>query len=97
LIFNKDFSDQSFELLKILAISCLFSAITSIYLAIKRVQKDIRIINYINFTNSLFLIVIGYLSLIKFGLIGIGYTWLFINLGMCFVTIGLVVKYDKFI
>ena len=97
LIFNKEFSDQSFELLRILAISGLFSAITSIYLAIKRVQKDIKIINYINLISSSFLIIAGYIALIKYGLMGIGYTWLIVNIGMCIVIVGLVVKHDKFI
>jgi O-antigen/teichoic acid export membrane protein len=97
LIFNKEFSDQSFALLQILAISGLFSAITSIYLTIKRVQKDIKIINFINLISSLFLIVIGYILLIKFGLMGIGYTWLILNIGMCLLIIGLVIKHDKFI
>jgi O-antigen/teichoic acid export membrane protein len=96
LIFNKEFSDQSFELLKILGISGIFSAITSIYLSIKRVQKDIKIINYINFLSAAFLIVIGYLFLIRFGLMGIGYTWLIMNVGMCLVIVWLVIKHDKY-
>jgi O-antigen/teichoic acid export membrane protein len=97
LIFDKEYSDQSFELLRILAISGIFSAITSIYVSIKRVQKDIKIINYINFISSTCLILVGYVFLIKFGLIGIGYTWLVLNIGMCAVIVWLVIKHDKFI
>jgi O-antigen/teichoic acid export membrane protein len=97
LLFNKEFSDQSFELLKIFAISSIFSAITSIYLAIKRVQKDVKIINYINFFSSSFLIVCGYIFLIKFGLLGIGYTWLILNVSMCIVILWLSIKHDKFL
>jgi O-antigen/teichoic acid export membrane protein len=97
LIFNKEFSSQSFELLKLLAISGVFSAVNIIYMTIKRVQKDIRLINYLNFANASLLIVVGYVFLIKFGLIGIGYAWLILNAGTTAVIIGLAIRHDKFI
>jgi O-antigen/teichoic acid export membrane protein len=96
LLFSKEFSVQSFELLKLMAISSLFSAIPSIYMTIKRIQKDIRFINYMNLIFSAALIVIGYLSLITCGLIGIGYSWLILNILASIIIIFIIYKYDKF-
>jgi O-antigen/teichoic acid export membrane protein len=96
LIFNKEFSQQSFELLRLLAISGIFSAISSLYLTIKRVQKDVRIINYINLAFSILLIGSCYLFLMSFGLIGVGYAWLLSNIVVGICAIWLSIKHDKF-
>ena len=76
LLFSKEFSEQSYELLKLLAISSIFTTIVSVYTTIKRIQKEIKIINYINIISSIMLISIGYILMLKYGLIGIGYTWI---------------------
>ena len=96
LIFNKEFSQQSFELLRLLAISGIFSAISSLYLTIKRVQKDVRIINYINLAFSILLIGSCYLFLMSFGLIGVGYAWLLSNIIISVCAVWLSIKHDKF-
>jgi O-antigen/teichoic acid export membrane protein len=97
-LFNKEFaSDQSFELLIILAVSSIFSAVTSIYIAIKRVQKDTKIINYINFAFLILLVGIGYLLLLKYGLLGIGYAWLITSVLICICIIWISIKHDKFV
>ncbi|HUL62010.1 MAG TPA: oligosaccharide flippase family protein [Methanocella sp.] len=77
LLFNKDYALQSFELLKLLALSSLFSSLTYIYIAIEKVHKDIVSINVINFLVSAALIVASPLALLHFGRAGIGYAWLF--------------------
>ncbi len=97
LLFSTEFSAKSFELLKLLALSSIFSAVTSIYIAIKRIQKDVKIINYINFINSASLIGLGYVFLSVYGLLGIGYVWLILNAIICAGVIWMSVRHDNFV
>lgn len=76
LIFSKEYSVQSVVLLKLLAMSSLPSSIVSIYLVVKRIQKNIMAINSITFTISALIIGIAYFSLSRIGLTGLGYLWL---------------------
>lgn len=67
---------ETLDLLRLIVISSFFLAIYSIYISIKRVQKDL---NNLMILSGLFLILIllmSYLSMPKLGLIGIGYSWL---------------------
>jgi O-antigen/teichoic acid export membrane protein len=95
LLFNKEYSEQSFDILKLLATSSIFSAVTSIYLSIKKIQKDIRMINYVSFTLSALIIGFGYVSMLKYGLVGLGYTWLGANALVCLFVIGMVLGKEK--
>lgn len=95
LLFSKEFSEQSFELLKLLAISSLFSIIISIYTTIKMIKKEIIVINYINILSSIILIVVGYILLFKYGLIGIGYAWLLNNIIISLGILILMIKKEK--
>lgn len=95
LLFNKEYSEQSFDILKFLAISSIFSAVTSIYLSIKKIQKDIRMINYVSFALSALIIGFGYVSMLKYGLVGLGYTWLGANALVCIFVIGMVLGREK--
>jgi O-antigen/teichoic acid export membrane protein len=76
LLFSKEYALQSFELLKLLAISSLFSPLLFVYLAVEKVHKGLYMINLVNFLTSLAMIVAGALMLPVYGLIGIGYAWL---------------------
>lgn len=82
-IFSKEYSEQSFGVLKLLVASSLFYSIISVYQAIKRIKKEIKIINYINFAISIMIVGFGYIALLKYGIIGIGYAWLWTNLIIC--------------
>lgn len=95
LLFNKEYSEQSFELLKLMALSSLFSTITQIYITIKNVHKDIKIINYINILSTVNLIFIMYILMVKYGLIGVGYAWLLNNIIISLVIIILIIKKEK--
>ncbi len=92
LLFNREYSEQSFEVLRLLAVSSIFSAVILIYLSIKKVQKDVRMINYVSFALSVLIIGLGYVSLLKYGLLGLGYAWLGANAVMCAVVAGMVLK-----
>jgi len=85
LLFSKEYSDQSFELLQLLAVSGVFFAVTSIFISIKKIQKDVRMINYVSFALSVLIIGLGYMSLLKYGLVGVGYAWLGANVTICLV------------
>jgi O-antigen/teichoic acid export membrane protein len=85
LLFSREYSVQSFEMLQLLAVSSIFSAVTSIYLSIKMIQRDVRMINYVNFALSVLIIGLGYISLLKYGLLGLGYAWLGANVMVCMV------------
>ena len=89
LLFSKEYSEESFEMLRLLAISSIFSAVTSIYISIKKIQGEVIIINYTTFALSVLIIGIGYLSLLKYELIGLGYAWLGANAVVCVIAIGL--------
>lgn len=95
LLFSSEFSSQSFELLKLLAASSLFSVVTSLYIAIKRVQKDVKMVNYINIVSSVSLICLGYVFILDYGLLGIGYAWLILNVLMSLGLVLVSVKYDN--
>ncbi|WP_174590885.1 oligosaccharide flippase family protein [Methanocella conradii] len=95
LLFSTEFSEQSFELLKLLAISSLFSTIVSVYTTIKRIQKEIRIINYINIISSIMLISTGSILMLKYGLIGIGYAWIISNMIVSIGILILMIKKEK--
>jgi O-antigen/teichoic acid export membrane protein len=82
-IFGPGYSIEAYPLLQLLAISSLFSAIISIYISVKKVQKDIPMVNYISFAVSALTIGLGYLLLVAFGLIGHGYAWLISNVAVC--------------
>jgi O-antigen/teichoic acid export membrane protein len=79
LLFSKEYSDQAFGLLRLLAISSIFTVVPSIYITIKRIQKDVRMITYVSFAISMLIIGLGYVSLITVGLLGLGYVWIVAN------------------
>lgn len=97
LIFNKEYAEQAFPILRLLTIATVFSAVTSIYISIKRIQKDIKAINILNFTASVLIIILGYLFLKIYGLSGIGYAWLITNAIICFIVISLVLFKEKWV
>ena len=96
-LFSKEYSEQSFEILRFLAVSSIFASITSIYMSIKKIQKDIRMMNYVNFTISVLKIGLGYVALMEYGLIGIGYVWLGVDVLVCFTVVGMAVGIEKWI
>ncbi len=95
LLFSKEFSEQSLELLKLLALSSIFSAFISVYLTIKQVQKNLKIINALNLAISVLLIGLGYFSMKLYGLLGVGYVWLALNAAICLYVIWRMVKYEN--
>jgi O-antigen/teichoic acid export membrane protein len=67
---------ESLELLKIFALSSFFVAIVSVYMSVKRVQMDIKSLMLVSIGTCILTLSLSPLFLLKFGIIGIGYTWI---------------------
>ncbi|WP_269851760.1 lipopolysaccharide biosynthesis protein [Methanosarcina horonobensis] len=95
-IFGKTYSENGGDLLKIMIFTSIFMTITSIYITIKRIQKDVNEI--VILSGIIFLILIGssYIFMLKFGLIGIGYAWV-LSYGIGTVITGVLVWKNKWI
>ncbi|VVB84849.1 Polysaccharide biosynthesis protein [uncultured archaeon] len=92
LLFSREYSVQAYEMLQLLSISSIFSAVISIFISIKKIQQEVRIINYLNFALSVLIIGFGYIALFKYGLVGLGYAWLGANAVVCAMIIGVMGK-----
>ena len=97
LLFNREYSEQAFGLLRLLAISSIFTIVPSIYITIKRIQKDVRMITYVSFAISMLIVALGYVSLITVGLLGLGYVWIAANAIVSAVAGWLIVRREKWI
>lgn len=97
LLFSREYSEQAFGLLRLLAISSIFTIVPSIYITIKRIQKDVRMITYVSFAISMLIVALGYVSLITVGLLGLGYVWITANAVVSAVAGWLIVRREKWI
>lgn len=97
LLFSTEYSVQSFEILQMLCVSGIFSALTLFYISIKKIQKDMRLVNIINSTISVLIIVLGYVFLTTYGLVGIGYAWLLVNVIISILILMLIITKEKWI
>ena len=97
LLFNREYSEQAFGLLRLLAISSVFTIVPSIYITIKRIQKDVRMITYVSFAISMLIVGLGYIALITTGLLGLGYVWIVANAVVTVVAGWLIVRHEKWI
>jgi len=69
-----------FQLLQLFLISTIPSVIIYFYFAVTRIQKDNKKLIIISLTQFLLIISLSYILLINYGLIGIGYAFVFGNL-----------------
>lgn len=89
LLFGAEYSVQSLRLLQLLACSSLLSAVTTIYIHVKKVQKNIKMVNFLSIFVSVLTIVFCYGALAAFGLIGVGYAWIIANAILCGIVLWL--------
>jgi O-antigen/teichoic acid export membrane protein len=73
---------ESYPLLRIMVISSFFYAICSLFISIKRIEKNIKALLELSFIIFILQIGLGYVLLIEFGIIGIGIA-LVIGYGLC--------------
>jgi len=97
LLFSEEYSTKSFDILRLLALSSIFSSVIFVYSSIKKVQKHMKILNFINSALSVLLIGLGYLFILKYGLIGIGYAWFGANAIIFSFIIVMVLMRDRWV
>lgn len=78
-LYGNGFAESSTDLLVILAISAIFVAINAIYLAEKRAKREMNYVIILVGAITSAALLGGYVCLITYGLIGIGYAWLLSN------------------
>ncbi|AFV24607.1 putative polysaccharide biosynthesis protein [Methanolobus psychrophilus R15] len=75
LLFGNEYYENGFKLLLVLSISAVPMIFNNIFLSIKRVEKDIANVIFINAVITIGTLVISYLMLDQFGILGIGIGW----------------------
>jgi O-antigen/teichoic acid export membrane protein len=95
LLFNREYSSQSVELLRLLVISGLFSPVIAVYSSVRRVEKKLKSLNVVSAATALLTVGAGYALLSAFGLAGLGYAWILANAAMAIVLAAILVKEGK--
>ncbi|MEE9592120.1 MAG: hypothetical protein V3W28_00885 [Thermoplasmata archaeon] len=78
-LFNPDFPAEGVQLLRVLAISAIFVAVNGLFIAVARVMKWVRAVIALWAFVATGTIVLAYLLLPIYGLVGVGYAWLIAN------------------
>lgn len=94
-LFGKSYV-QAFGLLRLFALSSFF-AVVSVYLAVKRVQMDVRGIIFLNGFSCVALLAVSYLLIPRFDIIGAGYAWMLAYLISSLIVGYLVVKRERWV
>lgn len=75
-LFSADYSENAFDLLRILAISAVFVSINGVYFTIKRVEKKVAPIILISAFITIMTLIVAYVLVPPLGLIGVGIGWI---------------------
>ena len=72
---GEDYAAGGAGVLRVMVAASLFVGVNSVYFAIKRVQKDVR--GLVVLSGLVFGLVVGfgYLFMLMFGVVGVGYAW----------------------
>jgi O-antigen/teichoic acid export membrane protein len=95
LLFNREYSYQSIELLRLLVISGLFSPVIAVYSSIRRVEKKLKSLNVVSATTAVLVVGGGYALLSVYGLAGLGYAWILANAAVAIVLAAILIKEGK--
>ncbi|RLB65023.1 MAG: hypothetical protein DRH04_10920 [Deltaproteobacteria bacterium] len=87
--FGSEYSDNAFDMLRVLALACIPFSLNSVYATVKRVQKDVWQVICVYGGIAVVTLVAGYVLMGEFGLIGVGYAWV---VGNGVVSIGIGVR-----
>lgn len=79
LIFGREYAENSFEVLLVLVLAAMPFALNSLYVAVKRVRKEIRPVVWVYGGVAAFTLVGSYLLMQTMGLVGVGAAWLIGN------------------
>lgn len=95
LLFNKEYSEQSIGLLRLLVIASVFSTVTSVFMSVRRVEKNVKSLNKVSAATSLLIVGLGYVFLTAFGLTGLGYAWILTHAVISSVLVVVLIKEGK--
>jgi len=76
--------------LRVMVVASLFVGVNYVYFAIKRVQKDVRGLVVLSGLVFGLLVGLGYVFMLEFGVVGVGYAWVVAN-GVGCVCVGAMV------
>lgn len=83
-LFGMQYSENAYDILKILAISSPFVAINSMFLSLKRISRDIKMLLIVNIALFILIMSLCWLLIDYLGILGVGLGWL---LGQCLMSI----------
>jgi len=95
-LIGKDYAASGLELLRIMVVSSFFMAISSIYMTIKKVQKDILGLILLSGLIFSLLIGLGYVFMLWYGVTGIGYAYV-AGYGVGALAVGVMVWREKWV
>jgi O-antigen/teichoic acid export membrane protein len=78
-LFPLAFPPESFQLLRLLAVSAIFVAVNGLFIAVARVMKWVKAVIALWAYVAVSTIVLAYFLLPAYGLVGVGYAWLLGN------------------
>jgi len=94
-LIGKSYAIAGLNLLRIMVLSSFFVAICKVYFSIKKVQKDIKTLIFLSALIFVLLLSSSYV-LLKFGIVGVGYAWMF-SYGLSSLVVGVMVKRERWI
>jgi len=95
-LIGKDYAASGLDLLRIMVVSSFFMAVSSIYMTIKKVQKDILGLIFISGLIFSLLIGLGYVFMLWYGIEGIGYAYV-AGYGFGALAVGVMVWREKWV
>jgi O-antigen/teichoic acid export membrane protein len=95
LLFGKEYSDEGFKFLQILALSGVFISINAIFGTVFKVMYKSKELIFVSLVGAIVILSLGYLFLDK-GLIGVGLAWILgqASVTLCFSIFWLIMKKD---
>ncbi|MGB9937100.1 MAG: oligosaccharide flippase family protein [Methanobacterium sp.] len=79
-LFGGEYALNAYNVLILLSLSSFPFAVVQIFVSLKRIKKDMKPVIIVNFMVALISILLSYVLMNKFGLIGVGFAWLTANL-----------------
>ncbi len=89
-VIGEDYAAGGVEVLRMMVVASLFVGVNYIYFAIKRVQKDVNGLVVLSGLIFVTLVGFGYVFMVMFGVVGVGYAWVIAN-GVGSVCVGAMV------
>jgi O-antigen/teichoic acid export membrane protein len=87
---------NALNIFRLMLVSTFFIVFYNIFISIKRIQKDIKVLIFIGTINAILLIGFNYILMQIFGLIGIGYAWI-ISYGLLSLFVIIMARREKWI